>query len=243
MWDQLSDASRVAEKLVKKYERMGAVLGDLGLSFIKLSKYEEIEGSERARFTDTVSCAHALSSDTKNCGIALVRLARLSRKVTSKMAQDLGELHDYMFFMPSVQRALTSREEAMLTVQTLESQRVMKSKTVEELESASDSVLGGDRGKVKKLSAVRAEVSGLESSLMAARAEYEKIKTVNLQELERFKAQKARDFMEMLRSLACVQEAYAERSADVWVTVARELGATDQEVSEARAGRPSRGLR
>ena len=89
-----------AEKLVKKYERMGAVLGDLGLSFIKVSRYEEVEGTERARFTDTVSCAQALSSDTKNCGIALVRLARLARKVTSKMAQDLGELHDYMSFMP-----------------------------------------------------------------------------------------------------------------------------------------------
>ena len=97
-----------AERLVKKFDRMGAVLGDLGLSFIKLSKYEEFEGSERARFTDTVSCAQALSSDTKQCGIALVKLARLARKVTNKMAQDLGELHDYMFFMPVREWSISS---------------------------------------------------------------------------------------------------------------------------------------
>lgn len=85
---------------MRKFERMGATLGDLGLSFIKLSKYEETEGTERAAFTNTISCSQSITSDTKQSGIALVRLARLARKVTGKMAQDLGELHDYLYFMP-----------------------------------------------------------------------------------------------------------------------------------------------
>ncbi|CAD7698032.1 unnamed protein product [Ostreobium quekettii] len=243
MWDQLSDTSRVAEKLVKKFERMGAVYGDLGLSFIKLSKYEEIEGSERARFTDTVSCARALSCDTKQCGIALVRLARLARKVTNKMAQDLGELHDYMYFMPSVQRALATREQAMLTLQTLQSQQVAKEKAVEDMEGGGERPVTGDRGKLRRMETMKSEIAGLESSVMAAKAEYEKIKAVNFQEVERFKAQKAADFTEMLCSLACVQAAYAERSAEVWASVARELGATEQQVAESRAGMPNRGIR
>lgn len=243
MWDQLSDSSRVAEKLVKKFDRMGAVLGDLGLSFIKLSRYEEIDGTERARFTDTVSCAQALSSDTKQCGIALVKLARLARKVTNKMAQDLGELHDYMFFMPSVQRALTAREQAMLTLQTLQSQQLVKTKSAVGLKSAAEAAVGGDRGKARRAQSIESDLEMLQVSVSDATAEYTKIKDVNLQELERFKLQKAKDFTQMLRSFSCVQAAYAERSAEVWVAVARELGATDQQVAESRAGMPSMGLR
>lgn len=79
---------------------MGAILGDMGLSLIKLSKFEEVEGMERARYTDTLSCTRSIISDSKTSGIALVRLARLSRKVTGKMASDLGEIHDYLNYMP-----------------------------------------------------------------------------------------------------------------------------------------------
>lgn len=79
---------------------MGSVFGDLGLSFIKLSKYEETEGTERAAYTETLDCAQSITAATKHTGIVLVRLARLARKVTGKMAQDLGELHDHLSFIP-----------------------------------------------------------------------------------------------------------------------------------------------
>lgn len=131
----------------------------------------------------------------------------------------------------------------MLTLQTLQSQQLVKAKNAEGLKSAAEAAIGGDRGKTRRAQSIESELKVLDSSVLAATVEYQKIKTVNLQELERFKLQKSKDFRQMLQSFACVQAAYAERSAEVWVAVARELGATDQQVAESRAGMPSKGLR
>ncbi|GMH38963.1 hypothetical protein BSKO_06861 [Bryopsis sp. KO-2023] len=242
-WDNLAETSRVAEKLVRKFERMGAVYGDLGLSFIKLSKYEETEGTDRAAFTDTVSCAQSITSDTMQAGVALVRLARLAKKVTGKMAQDLGELHDYLYFMPAVLKALATREQALLTLQTLEAQYEARAKLVEDLDNQASLVVGGDRGKVRKANDVRNEINTLEHSIQAARAEYDKLKKVNRDELSRFQSQKKKDFTAMLHSLACVQAAYAERSSDVWLMVAKELGATEEQLYEAKTVPVQAGIR
>lgn len=50
--EKLAVASRRAEKMVKEFEELGAVVGDLGLSLVKLAKYEEEEGGKCGQYTE-----------------------------------------------------------------------------------------------------------------------------------------------------------------------------------------------
>lgn len=131
-------------------------------------------------------------------------------------------------------KAMTCREEALLTMQTLNVQHEAKLKLISELDQQAGQVVGGDRNKIRKANDLRNEVSTLEQSISTAEGEYKKIKDVNFSELERFRSQKNKDFTAMVHSLACVQAAYAERSAEVWLVVAKDLGASEQQLAEAR---------
>lgn len=136
--------------------------------------------------------------------------------------------------MQAVIEAMASREDALLTMRTLNSQHESKVKTMAELDQQAGLVVGGDRGKMRKANELRNEVSTLEQSIATAEGEYQKIKEVNFSELKRFRSQKNKDFTAMVHSLACVQAAYAERSAEVWLVVAKDLGASEQQLIEAR---------
>lgn len=145
--------------------------------------------------------------------------------------------------MQAVLKAMAAREEALLTHQTLKSQHQARVRLAEDLESQAAQVVGGDRSKARRASDVRNDVSTLEHSIEAADAEYSKIKKINFEEMDRYCAQKNKDFTAMLHSLACVQAAYADRSAEVWLQVAKELGATEEQVAEARNPPKRSGIR
>jgi hypothetical protein len=115
-------------------------------------------------------------------------------------------------------------------------------------------VFGGDKNRTRKISDLQHTLGALEAAQQAGTAEYERVKTRNLQELTRFKAEKKEDFHNMLVSpgnaclrtqcrftlalaskfigrvgacqvgFARVQAAFAERSFNVWMGVAEEFG-------------------
>jgi len=238
-WDQLTEVSRAAEFYVKKFDRMSGVLGDSGLSLIRLSKYEEESGMELARYTQSMQSVQALTANTKQSGIALIRLARLARKVTGKMAQDLSEIHEYLFMMPSIQRALAARDYALLTLQVVKKQRASRQKRLEELKTLNEKKLGGYASKTRRIKYVSEQIETLDETVSAAEQEYERVKIANFKDLERYDKQRAEDFVAMVHSLACVQAAYAERCAEVWVEIAKALGADADQVQTARHIDPS----
>ena len=61
-----------AEKLVAQFEELGCVLGDLGLAFIKIAKYEDEEGAKTGAYTDSSAAARDISANAKRVG--MVRL-------------------------------------------------------------------------------------------------------------------------------------------------------------------------
>ena len=67
---QLSDASRAAEVLLKNNEDLVDVLGDAGLSLIKLSKFQEVHNQ------------HQSAGELKALGTGSVRMSRLTRSAT-----------------------------------------------------------------------------------------------------------------------------------------------------------------
>ncbi|DBB03248.1 TPA: hypothetical protein ACH3X3_010645 [Trebouxia sp. C0006] len=98
--EKVAAASRKAERLVSKFEELGSVTGDLGLSAIKLAKFEDTDGSRCGAYTDSATASKSISADSKRVGMAAVRVSRLSRTATSSTALALAPLHDNLALAP-----------------------------------------------------------------------------------------------------------------------------------------------
>ncbi|KAG1665676.1 hypothetical protein FOA52_005466 [Chlamydomonas sp. UWO 241] len=198
-------ASRAAEALVQRMDKVAMVQGDLGLSFLKAANYEELHGGALALYTGTARQQQALVTVGKAASNAMVRLSRLSRTVTGKAAVELGTLHEFLSLMPCVIKGLRQREKQLLTEDTLQGDLEAKNRAIRELESAGAKVFGGDAAKERKGAELRADVARLDLSIQAAHAEYEKIKGANVSELTRLQGDMRADLRHMLRVYATAQ--------------------------------------
>ena len=66
--EQILPLSMQAERLVSKFEELGQVTGDLGLSAIKLAKFEDTDGSTCGSYTDSAMASKTISADSKQVG-------------------------------------------------------------------------------------------------------------------------------------------------------------------------------
>jgi len=221
---KLTDTTRKAEHLVKRLEEVGNVLGDIGLSFIKVAKFEDEDGLRCGQYTQSGAASKAIAADSRRIGMAAVRLSRLSRTATVQSAMQLGQLHDYLALLPSIRAAFREREDARVTVAALAEDHEEKKRRVAQLEEQSSKVFGGDKNRTRKISDLQHALSALEAAQQAGTAEYERVKLRNTQELARYKSDKSEDFHNMLVGFARVQAAFAERSFNVWMGVAEEFG-------------------
>ena len=99
---------------------------------------------------------------------------------------------------------------------------------------------GGDRAKQKQIEDLRLEISRLEISINVAKGEYDKIKTANNSETARFVSERRAEYMSMVENLAATQVAASERFLEVWLQVARELGAGQEQLAAVR--QPAKGV-
>lgn len=58
-----------AERLVSKFEELGAVTGDLGLSAVALAKFEDTDGTQCGAYTDSAMASRTISADAKRVGM------------------------------------------------------------------------------------------------------------------------------------------------------------------------------
>ncbi|VFQ72805.1 unnamed protein product [Cuscuta campestris] len=211
---QLTNVSREAEVLVKAQQDIGETLGQLGLAFVKLTKFETEEAmydSQRTRATDM-----------KNVATASVKASRLYRELNAQTVKHLDKLHEYLGTMLAVNNAFSDRSSALLTVQTLVSELSSLNSKIEKLEAASSKIFGGDRSRFRKIEELRETVRVTEDAQVCADREYERIKENNRNELERLEKQRHDDFLSMLRGFIVNQAGYAEKIANVWEAVADE---------------------
>lgn len=141
--------------------------------------------------------------------------------------------------MQAVLRGLMSREHALLTLQTLEVDLETNQKALADLEPPGSKVFGGDQAKVKRLDALRGDISKQELSIGAAKSEYEKIKTANDQELQRCTAERRQEYMQMVENFGATQVAASERLMEVWVQLAGDLGATPEQIAMVKKPLPA----
>ncbi|KAI3470928.1 hypothetical protein Pfo_027591 [Paulownia fortunei] len=211
---QLINVSQQAESLVKAQQDIGETMGQLGLAFVKLTKFETEEAfydSQRAR-----------AADMKNVATAAVKASRLYRELNAQTVKHLDKLHEYLGVMLAVNNAFSDRSSAFLTVQTLLSDLSSLHSRIEKLEAASSMIFGGDRSRIRKIEELRETVRVTEDAKNCAVREYERIKENNRNELERLDKERHDDFVNMLKGFIVNQAGYAEKMANVWETVAEE---------------------
>ncbi|XP_010452664.1 PREDICTED: sorting nexin 2B [Camelina sativa] len=220
---QIINASQQAESLVKAQQDMGETMGELGLAFIKLTKFENEEAvfnSQRAR-----------ANDMKNLATSAVKASRFYRELNSQTVKHLDTLHDYLGLMMAVQGAFADRSSALLTVQTLLSEISSLEGRAEKLEAASLKVFGGDKSRIKKIEELKETIKVTEDSKNVAIREYEQIKENNWCEVERLDRERRADFLNMMKGFVVNQVGYAEKIANVWTKVAEDTSQYNRESS------------
>ncbi|KAF9591942.1 hypothetical protein IFM89_010300 [Coptis chinensis] len=211
---QLSNASQQAESLVKAQQDIGETMGELGLAFIKLTKFETEEAmynSQRIR-----------AADMKRVATAAVKASRFYRESNAQTVKHLDTLHEYLGMMLAVHSAFSDRSSALLTVQTLLSDLSSLQSRAEKLEVASSKIFGGDKSRIRKMEELKETIRVTEDAKMCAVREYERIKENNRCELERLDRERHEDFLNMLKGFVVNQVGYAEKIANVWAKVAEE---------------------
>eukprot|EP00887_Chlorella_sp_A99_P004757 scaffold4.g4757.t1 len=198
--EKLAAASRKAERVVREFEEMGAVLGDLGLSFLKVAKYEDEEGSKLGPYSELGVGARLVATDARRLGMAAVRLSRLSRVATGQAVEALAPLHDELAMAPAAAAALKERETALLTVHSIDEDMERRKRAMNELAAA-------------------------EHAADAAKREYERVKARNTEELARWRSDKQQAFRGVVHGYAQVNSLFEERSLQVWRGVAEDSGA------------------
>ncbi|KAK7385584.1 hypothetical protein VNO78_31310 [Psophocarpus tetragonolobus] len=211
---QITGASQQAESLVKAQQDMGETMGELGLAFIKLTKFENEEAvlnSQRVR-----------AADMKGVATAAVKASRLLRELNAQTVKHLDTLHEYLGLMLAVHSAFSDRSSALLTLQTLLSELSSLQSRAEKLEAASSKIFGADKSRVRKLEELQETIRVTEDAKNVAIREYERIKENNRSELERLDKERQADFLNMLKGFVVNQVGYAEKIANVWTKVVED---------------------
>ncbi|CAK9164141.1 unnamed protein product [Ilex paraguariensis] len=211
---QLSNASQQAESLVKAQQDMGETMGEFGLAFIKLTKFE----NEQA----VLNTQRQRAADMKNVATAAVKASRFFRELNAQTVKHLDALHEYLGLMLAVHSAFSDRSSALLTVQTLVSELSSLSLKVEKLETASSKTFGGDKSRTRKLEELKEAIRVSGDAKNCAIREYERIKENNRSEIERLDKERQTDFVNMLKGFVINQVAYTEKIGNEWAKVAEE---------------------
>ncbi|KAL3616221.1 Sorting nexin 2A [Castilleja foliolosa] len=210
----LTNASKQAELLVKAQQGMGEVMGELGLAFIKLTKFENEQvllNTQRTR-----------AADMKTVATSAVKASRLYRGLNAHTVKHFDALHEYMGLMLAAHHAFSDRSSALLTVQTLISELSSLHSRAEKLETASSKVFGGDKTRVRKLEELKEAIRVTEDAKSCAIKEYGKIKENNRIEIQRLDKERQTDFVNMLKGFVVNQVAYNEKIESEWARVAEE---------------------
>ncbi|KAF5795042.1 putative Phox domain, sorting nexin Vps5-like, AH/BAR domain superfamily, PX domain superfamily [Helianthus annuus] len=211
---QLSNVSLQAESLVKAQQDIGETMGQLGLVFVKLTKFE----TEEAVFISQKTRA----KDMKNMATSSVKASRLYGELNAQTIKHLDKLHDYLGVMLDVNNAYSDRSNALLTVQTVVTEISILSSRIEKLEAAAFKIFGADRSRIQKIDELKETLRVTEDAKNHAVKEYKRIKETNKTEFERLDKEKREDFIGMLKGFVVNQAGYAEKMASVWETFAKE---------------------
>ncbi|CAL4901260.1 unnamed protein product [Urochloa decumbens] len=129
---QLTTTSQQAESLVKAQDDLRETTGHLGMTLIKLAKFER----EQA----TCNSLRRRAGEIHNFANSVLKMSRSETKLNSEIVKHLGSIHDYLEAMISVNHAFTDRSNALQRKveglkETIRSAEAAKSDALREYES------------------------------------------------------------------------------------------------------------
>ncbi|KAL6853750.1 hypothetical protein ACP4OV_019779 [Aristida adscensionis] len=193
----LVTASQQTEGLFKAYDDLRATTGHLGLSFIKLAKFER----EQATF----SSQKRRAADISNFANAVLRVSRSQANLKAEIVKHLGIIHEYVETMASVHNAFTDRSNALLRVQNLSAELFFLHTQAGKLESVSSRGFDQEKLRHQKIDEVKERIRATEDAKGHAVKELELIKENNWTEIKRFNKERRQDLVEMLKGFVSDQ--------------------------------------
>ncbi|XP_066161147.1 protein RETICULATA-RELATED 5, chloroplastic [Oryza sativa Japonica Group] len=210
----LTTASQQVEALLKAYDDLKATTGQLGMTFIKLAKFEKEQ--------DTCNSQRKRAVDMSNFANAVINMSRSQTKLNAKIEIHLGTIYEYLETMTSVRNAFTDRANALLRVQSLSGDLFLLHTQAAKLESVSSRGMGQERLRYQKIEELKETIRKTEDAKGNARQEYELIKENNMNEIIRFNKEKRHGLVEMLKGFVRNQVSYSEHISSIWTKVAEE---------------------
>ncbi|XBJ26088.1 sorting nexin 2B-like [Triticum dicoccoides] len=211
---QLTTTSQQAESLVKAQDDLRTTTAHLGMTLIKLAKFER----------EQATC----NSERRRAGViqhfanSVVKFSRSQAKLNSEVVQQLDTIHEYLEMMISVNHAFTDRSNALQHVQSLSADLFFLHTRAGRLESVSSRGIGQEWTRYQKIEGLKETISTREGVKNQALREYESIKENNMTEIKRFDKDRRRDLIEMLKGYVVNQVSYSDHFANMWGKVAEE---------------------
>ena len=219
----LMELSRRCEKMISESERLASITGDVGLSLIRLAKYEDEYGGPTGQYSAFTSTTQKMASDSRRIGMAAVKMSRQERNATETTIASLGPINNQLAMVQAAIIAFKEREWAFLTVSNIQEDLTKAQASLLHLEQVNSANTLTDLGAVKKIEHLKNEIASLEAALRAAEVGYEEIKRRNLVDYQRWKEQKARDFCVVLDAVAHTRQTFGQAASEDWHTVAADL--------------------
>ncbi|CAD7696131.1 unnamed protein product, partial [Ostreobium quekettii] len=160
-----------------RFESVGRGLNDFGAEMNALANYEFDSGYVR------IPAAAAV-------GRGCVDASALHQQFANQTMTHLSHIHEYQERMGNVLRAFRSREQALMTLHTLDTDINSKKQLLTELEVTV--------GKANKVLSTEHDLRALEASKAAAQTSYDKLAANNEEELARFRELRSKDWADML---------------------------------------------
>ncbi|KAI3676200.1 hypothetical protein L1987_85801 [Smallanthus sonchifolius] len=204
---QLTSSSKLAEIFVKAQQDIAETMGAFGLSFIKLTKFENQHA--------VVDTQRERAADMKNLATAAIKSSRYYRELNSRTIKHLDTLHDHVGLLLGVHTAFSDRLTALLTVQTRTSELNTLCTRAEKLEKIGKPI-------TLELREVKEAIRVTEDAKSCATSEYERIKGNNRAEIERLDRQRKVDLKDMLKGFVINQVAFLDKMGIEWAKVAEE---------------------
>ncbi|KAG2626840.1 hypothetical protein PVAP13_3KG483508 [Panicum virgatum] len=194
---QLTTTSQQAEALVKAQDDLRETTGHLGMTLIKLAKFER----EQA----TCNSLRRRAGEIHSFANSVLKMSRSQIKLNSEIVKHLGSIHEYLEAMISVNHAFTDRSNALHHVQSLSADLFSLHTRAGRLESSSARDMGHEWSTYQKVEGLKETIRAAETAKSDALREYESIKENNRIEIKRFDKERRRDFIEMLKGFVVNQ--------------------------------------